>query len=56
MQRTRGELQALRAILFPTLRATPSVPNRPGAGGEPVSLRSLWRERAALLLLIRQFG
>jgi len=33
----RGELEALRSILFPALRATPSVPDRLGEGGGPVA-------------------
>ncbi len=37
LERTRSELQALRNILFPALRATPSVPDRLGEAGPPVS-------------------
>jgi ATP-dependent helicase/nuclease subunit B len=38
-RRARGELEALRSILFPALKATPSVPDRAieAEGGEPVS-------------------
>lgn len=36
-RREREELHALRSILFPALKATPSVPDRAGEGGEPVS-------------------
>lgn len=39
----RRELEALRAILFPPLRATPDVPDRMGAGGRPVSPAELAR-------------
>ncbi|MCG6955201.1 MAG: PD-(D/E)XK nuclease family protein [Gemmatimonadetes bacterium] len=35
--RVRSELGALRRILYPTLKATPSVPDRAGEGGGPVS-------------------
>lgn len=49
VQRARGELQALRAILFPTLRATPSVPDRPGEGGDPVSPAEIARGATAFL-------
>jgi len=35
--RARSELRALRNILFPALRATPSVPDRRGEAGRPVS-------------------
>ena len=30
LRRERGELEALRSILFPCLKATPSVPDRAG--------------------------
>ncbi len=33
----RAELEALRSILFPALKATPSVPDRLGEGGAPVA-------------------
>lgn len=33
----RGELEALRSILFPALKATPSVPDQAGEGGGPVA-------------------
>jgi ATP-dependent helicase/nuclease subunit B len=35
--RTKDELEALRSILFPALKATPTVPDRMGEGGAPVS-------------------
>lgn len=35
--RARSELGALRTILYPALKATPSVPDRAGEGGGPVS-------------------
>jgi hypothetical protein len=35
--RVRSELHALRGILYPTLKATPSVPDRAGESGGPVS-------------------
>ncbi len=35
--RTRDELHALRNVLFPALKATPSVPDRLGEGARPVS-------------------
>ena len=45
----RAELKALEAVLFPTLRATPSVPDRMGAGGAPVSAAQLARGLRAFL-------
>jgi CRISPR/Cas system-associated exonuclease Cas4 (RecB family) len=33
----RAELEALRSILFPALKATPSVPDRMGEGGGPIA-------------------
>ncbi|MHB1193571.1 MAG: PD-(D/E)XK nuclease family protein [Longimicrobiales bacterium] len=45
----REELEALRAILFPALKATPSVPDRVGEGGEPVSPAELARGLQAFL-------
>lgn len=36
-ERALGEVRALRSILYPTLRATPSVPDRAGEAGRPVS-------------------
>lgn len=47
--RVRGELEALRYILFPALKATPSVPDRLGEGGEPVSPAELARGLRAFL-------
>jgi ATP-dependent helicase/nuclease subunit B len=49
IRRTRGELEALRAMLFPALKATPSVPDRAGEGGEPVSPAELARGVRAFL-------
>ena len=45
----RAELEALRAVLFPTLKATPAVPDRMGAGGGPVSPAELARGLRAFL-------
>ena len=36
-KKTRNELEALRGILFPPLKATPRVPDRFGQDGRPVS-------------------
>jgi hypothetical protein len=36
-ERARGELRALRSILYPALKATPSVPDRAGEAGRQVS-------------------
>lgn len=41
--RARRELTALRSVFFPPLKATPSVPDRMGEGGEPVSPAELAR-------------
>jgi ATP-dependent helicase/nuclease subunit B len=49
VRRVRGELDALRAILFPILRATPSVPDRQGVGGEPISPAEIARGARAFL-------
>jgi len=49
IRRERGELEALRAILFPALKATPSVPDRVGEGGGPVSPAELARGLQAFL-------
>lgn len=49
VRKARGELEALRAILFPALRATPSVPDRVGQGSEPVSPAELARGVRAFL-------
>ena len=43
----RNEIRALRTILFPTLKATPSVPDRMGEGGGPVSPAELMARMAA---------
>ncbi len=48
-ERTRGELRALRSILFPTLKATPAVPDRMGEGGRPISPAELARGLRAFL-------
>ncbi len=45
----RDELKALRSILFPALKATPSVPDHMGEGGEPVSPGELARGLSAFL-------
>lgn len=37
VRRARAELEALRSILFPALKATPSVPDRLGEGGGPIA-------------------
>lgn len=47
--RARDELEALKSILFPALKATPSVPDRMGVGGEPVSPSELARGLQAFL-------
>lgn len=47
--RTRSELEALRSILFPTLKETPSVPDRMGEGGKRVSPSELARGLRAFL-------
>lgn len=44
-----GELRALRSILFPTLKATPAIPDRMGEGGAPVSPAELARGLRAFL-------
>jgi hypothetical protein len=49
IRRERGELEALRAILFPALKETPSVPDRVGEGGGPVSPAELARGVRAFL-------
>ncbi|NNF12729.1 MAG: PD-(D/E)XK nuclease family protein, partial [Gemmatimonadetes bacterium] len=48
-ERTRGELEALKSILFSALKATPSVPDRMGVGGESVSPSELARGLQAFL-------
>ena len=47
--RTRSELEALRSILFPTLKETPSVPDRMGEDGKRVSPAELARGLRAFL-------
>ena len=44
-----GELRALRSILFPSLKATPAIPDRMGEGGSPVSPAELARGLRAFL-------
>ena len=44
-----GELRALRSILFPTLKATPAIPDRMGEGGALVSPAELARGLRAFL-------
>jgi ATP-dependent helicase/nuclease subunit B len=48
-ERMRSELEALRLILHPALRATPSVPDRAGEGGEAVSPAEVARGLRAFL-------
>ncbi|MDX1493285.1 MAG: PD-(D/E)XK nuclease family protein, partial [Longimicrobiales bacterium] len=48
-ERARTELEALKSILFPALKVTPSVPDRMDVGGEPVSPSELARGLAAFL-------
>lgn len=48
-ERTRTELEAIRSILFPALRATPAVPDRMGEGGDPVSPAEIARGLRAFL-------
>jgi len=45
----RSELHAIRAVLFPALKATPSVPDRMGEGGGLVSPAELARGLTAFL-------
>ena len=47
--RARSELEALRSILFPTLKATPTVPDRMGEDGRRVSPAELARGLRAFL-------
>jgi hypothetical protein len=49
VRRARTELGALRSILFPALKATPSVPDRTGEGGAPVSPAEVARGLRAFL-------
>jgi len=49
VRQERGELEALRTILFPALKATPSVPDREGEAAEPVSPAELARGLRAFL-------
>ena len=48
-ERTRSELEALRSILFPTLKETPTVPDRMGEDGKRVSPAELARGLRAFL-------
>lgn len=48
-ERAESELLALKAILFPALKATPSVPDRIGSEGGPVSPSELARGLTAFL-------
>lgn len=48
-ERAKAELEALRSILFPALKATPSVPDRMGQGGAAVSPAELARGLGAFL-------
>jgi len=48
-EQLRGELEGLRSILFPALKATPAVPDRMGEGGDPVSPAELARGLRAFL-------
>lgn len=47
--RARAELEALRSILFPALKATPAVPDRMSEGGDPVTPAELARGLRAFL-------
>jgi ATP-dependent helicase/nuclease subunit B len=47
--RAASELKALRSILFPTLKATPAVPDRLGEGAQPVSPAEIARGLQAFL-------
>lgn len=47
--RVRSELEALRSILFPTLKATPAVPDRMDEGGASVSPAEVARGLATFL-------
>ncbi len=49
VRRARKELGALRSILFPALKATPSVPDRAGEGGASVSPAEVARGLRAFL-------
>lgn len=48
-ERARGELEALRSILYPALRATPTVPDRMGGDGSRVSPAEIARGLRAFL-------
>lgn len=48
-ERARTELEALRSILFPALKATPAVPDRMGDEGGPVSPAEIARGLRAFL-------
>jgi CRISPR/Cas system-associated exonuclease Cas4 (RecB family) len=51
-----GELKALRSILFPTLKATPAIPDRMGEGGAPVSPAEIARGLRAFLRRVPRGG
>lgn len=47
--RARAELEALRSVLFPALKATPTIPDRAGDAGEAVSPAEVARGLEAFL-------
>ena len=47
--RARAELEALKSILYPALKATPAIPDRLGEDGEPVAPAELARGLRAFL-------
>lgn len=49
LQRERSELEALRSILFPALKATPTVPDREGEASDPISPAEVARGVRAFL-------
>jgi ATP-dependent helicase/nuclease subunit B len=49
LERARSELEALKSILYPALKATPAVPDRMGDGGASVSPAELARGLGAFL-------
>ncbi len=52
--RARRELEAIRAILFPALRATPAVPDRMAESDQPVSPAEIARGLAGFLRRVPQ--
>ncbi|MDA1102667.1 MAG: PD-(D/E)XK nuclease family protein [Gemmatimonadetes bacterium] len=48
-ERARGELEALKSILYPALKATPAVPDRMGQGRDSVSPAEIARGLRAFL-------